>query len=220
MQQGHLDKAIAFYQQSARQDPALARNYLSLAAAYQGKSEDELAALYMAQYLELQPDHFTARAQYADLLLGLNQPTEARQQLERFIADIQDCEELARQHLVHSHTRLMAIAESEKDSYGEHLHRGIALYRLACRQQAEAEHSDKYGDVESLLCRAAGELALARGFGPDEARPSWYLYEVWTLLGQHEIARRSLRAAEAAAVFSYLTPVEQRGLRLALWKEK
>lgn len=82
MQQGHLDKAIAFYQQSARQDPALARNYLSLAAAYQGKSEDELAALYMAQYLELQPDHFTARAQYADLLLGLNQPTEARQQLD------------------------------------------------------------------------------------------------------------------------------------------
>jgi hypothetical protein len=38
---------------------------------------------------------------------------------------------------------------------------------------------------------------------------------VWTELAQQQPASRCLRAAEAAALLSYLTPVEQRDLHLA-----
>ena len=69
--------------------------------------------------------------------------------------------------------------------------------------------------VEGLLCKAAGELTLARLERPDEARPCWYLYEVWSHLAQRQSALRWLREADAAAPFSYLTPNEQRRLSLA-----
>jgi len=215
MLQGRTDEAIALYQKSVHEEPDLARNYLSLAAAYLEKSEDEVAALHMKRYLELQPDHLVARAHYAELLLRLRQPAAARKQFERFIADIQDQQELASQHLIHSHSRLMEIAETEEDDYAEHLHRGIGLFRLGC-QRVELGPAGKAPDAESLFCRAAGELTLARLSRPDEARPCWYLYEVWTRLAQSLPANRSLCAAESAAAFSYLTPVEQRQLQLAV----
>ena len=63
--------------------------------------------------------------------------------------------------------------------------------------------------AESLLCKAAGELILARRERPDEARPCWYLFEVWSQLAQRQPAARWLRAAEDAAPFSYLTPAER-----------
>ena len=69
--------------------------------------------------------------------------------------------------------------------------------------------------TEALLCKAAAELGLARMKRPSEARPCWYLHEVWSRLAQQHPAARWLRAAEAAAPFSYLTPAEQRDLRLA-----
>jgi hypothetical protein len=68
---------------------------------------------------------------------------------------------------------------------------------------------------EGLYCKAAGELTLALEERPDEARPRWYLYEVWSRLAQRQPARRCLREAGSAAPFSYLTPSEQRGLELA-----
>jgi tetratricopeptide (TPR) repeat protein len=215
MLHGNTDAAISLYQKSLKQEQGLARNYLSLAAAFLEKNEDEVAALYMDHYLQLQPDHLMARYHYATLLLRLKQPAAARKQLEHFIADIQDCEELANQHLVNCHSRLMEIAEADEDDYAEHLHRGIGLFRLACRR-GELAPEVKAPDVESLLCRAAGELTLARQSKPDEARPSWYLYEVWTRLAQSQPAHRCLCAAETAAECSYLTPVEKRGLQLAL----
>jgi predicted Zn-dependent protease len=211
---GRTDEAIARFQESLRLDPKLARNHLSLAAAYLAQGRDKQAAPHLASYLAAQPDHLVVRAHYADLLMRLARPLDARDQFQRFIADAQDHDELARQHLVHCHSRLMEIAEAQEDAYNEHLHRGIGLYHLACRRAQLHEENSRL-TVEGLLCKAASELTMARLERPQEARPHWYLYEVWTLLGQHQPAGRCLRTAAATAAMSYLTPFEQRELFLA-----
>jgi tetratricopeptide (TPR) repeat protein len=214
MVDGRTDAAIGRFQESLRLDPRLARNHLSLAAAYLALGRDAQAAPHLASYLEAQPDHLIVRAHYADLLLRLARPLDARQQFERFVAEVQDHDTLARQHLVHCHSRLMEIAEAQQDAYGEHLHRGIGLYHLACRR---ADVSDEGGQLteEGLLCKAAAELTLARMEKPHEARPYWYLYEVWNRLGQQHPAGRCLRTAAETAPLSYLTPTEHRELFLA-----
>ena len=108
----------------------------------------------------------------------------------------------------------MEIAEAGEDGYGEHLHRGIGLFLLA-RQRAVLPDPEGALSSEALLCKAAGELTLAHLAKTDEARPSWYLHEVWSRLAQQQPARRFLREAAQAAPFSYLTAAEQRSLQLA-----
>lgn len=217
MLDGHVDQAIECYQKCLSQDPKLARTYLSLAAAFLEKGQDQTAALWMARYLEHQPDHYMVRCHYAELLIRLNQPAQARLQLERFVADIQDETELADQHLVRSHSRLMEIAAQEQDEYAEHLHRGIGLFVLAC-QRSELPEPEGELSTEGLLCQAAGELTMARTQCPEEARASWYLFQTWKHLAQQQPALKALRQAEEAAPFSYLTPAEQRDLQLA-WRQ-
>ena len=64
------------------------------------------------------------------------------------------------------------------------------------------------------------ELALARLVRPDEARPCWYLYEVWSSLAQRQPAQRWLREADNWAPFSFLTPTEYRELQLTRQREQ
>ncbi len=213
MSEGRTDEAINCYRRSLEADPKLARNHLSLAAAFLARGEDERAAPFLERYVKAQPDHLVVRAHYAELLLRLKRPDEARAEFERFIADAQDDEALARQHLVHCHSRLMEIAEGADDDYGEHLHRGIGLYLLAC-QSADLE-ADGRLSVEGTLFKAIAELTLARLARPEEARPCWYLYAAWSRLAQQQPAARWLRTAEAAAPLSDLTPSERRRLQLA-----
>jgi tetratricopeptide (TPR) repeat protein len=214
MLEGRTEQAIAAFEQSLKQDPALVRNYLSLAAAYLALGKEEQAAEQLKQYLDKQPDHYVVRGEFAELLLRLDRLEEAREQFERFEADIQDHETLARQHLVHCHSRLLEIAERLEDDYAVHLHRGIALYWLA-RQRAELTDAGDELSSEGLLCQSASEFVLARRERPEEARPCWYLHEVWSQLALCQPATRWLRAADEAAPFSYLTPAEQRRLHLA-----
>jgi tetratricopeptide (TPR) repeat protein len=218
MLDGQAEQAIASFRQSLKQDPALTRNYLSLAAAYLAEGEDEQAAEQLGQYLEARPDHLAVRGQYAELLWRLDRLEEAREQFERFDANIQDHETLAREHLVQCHTRLLDIAVRTQDEYGRHLHRGIALYWLA-RQRAEITDAGNELPSEGLFCQSASELVQARRERPDEARPYWYLYEVWSQLGQKQPARRWLRSAVETASLSYLTPAEQRQLHFARRRE-
>ena len=218
MLDGEAEQAIASFRLSLKQDPALARNYLSLAAAYLAQGQDEQAVEQLGQYLEARPDHFVVRGQYAELLWRLDRLDEAREQFERFDANIQDREALARQHLVQCHTRLLDIAVRSEDDYGRHLHRGIALYWLA-RQRAEMTDAGDELPSEGLFCQSASELVQARRERPDEARPCWYLYEVWSQLGQKQPATRWLRAAVETAPLSYLTAAEQRRLHFARRKD-
>jgi tetratricopeptide (TPR) repeat protein len=216
MLRGDTDEAIGLYHQSLKLAPDLARNYLSLAAAHIEKGEDAQAAPNLAQYLHLEPAHLAVRAHYAELLFRLGRAEDACAEFEAFIVAVQDLDALARQHLVHCHSRLMEIAEGQSDEYGEHLNRGVGLYLLAC-ERSQLPGPDTHLAIEGMLCQAAGELTLAHLQRPDEARPHWYLYLVWARLAQRQPAARCLRAADEAAPFTYLTPSEQRRLELA-WR--
>jgi tetratricopeptide (TPR) repeat protein len=214
MRRGNPEEAISCYQKSLALDPTLARNYLSLAAAYLEIGDEEAACPHLGRYVMAQPEHLVVRGHYAELLLRLKRLSEARAQFERFVADAQEQEGPAARQLVHCHSRLMEIAEAQLDPYGEHLNRGIGLFLLA-RERAALPDPDGTLPTEGLLCKAAGELTLARLQRPHEARPNWYLYEVWSRLPMRQPAISCLRAAEAAAPFSYLTPAEYRSLLLA-----
>lgn len=210
---GQAEKAIDLFEESLASDPKLTRNYLSLAAAYLDRDDEGKACVYLMLYVADHPDQVAVRLQYADLLHRLKRVTEARRELECAIADVQE-KPRPDEHLVQCHSKLMQIAEQMENEYEEHLHRGIGLYLLS------RQHLDTSGDPDmlcpqGLLCKAAGELTLAARARPDEARPYYYLHEVWSRLLQSQPARKSLRAAVDAAPFSYLTPAEQRQLQLA-----
>lgn len=214
MRQGKAKEAIGLYEQSLTLDPKFARNHLSLAAAYLELGDEDGACPHLAKYVEVHPENLIIRNHLAELLLRLHRLAESRQEFERFIADAQDQGEPASKNLIHCHSRLMEIGEEDADEYGEHLNRGIGLYLLA-RERAALPDPEGQLPTEGLLCKAAGELTLARLKRPDEARPCWYLYEVWSRLPMRQPALQCLHAAEAAAPFTYLTPTEQRGLQLA-----
>lgn len=215
MLEGRTEEAITAFRQSLAQDPALVRNHLSLAAAHLALGQEVEALAQLQRYLRAQPSHFVVRAQYAEMLMRLERSAEARAQFERLEADLQDLDAAAEQQLVRCHSRLMEIAEAEEDEYGLHLHRGIGLYCLARERASLPDGGEGELSSEGLLFQAASEFALARLARPDEARPCWYLHEVWSRLGRRQPATRWLRAAEAAAPFSRLTPAEQRDLFLA-----
>jgi len=215
MCQGKPGEAVRYFEQSLSTDPGQARLHLSLAAACIERGDEDGAARHLAQYVAAFPEHRIVRFHYAELLLRLHRAQEAQTQFEQFVADVQDNPELASQHLVHCHSRLMEIAEANGDDYAEHLHRGIGLYLLACERAALPDPDEGELSVESVLCKAAGELTMARMARRDEARPCWYLYVVWSRLAQRQPALRHLREADALAPFSHLTPAEKRDLEMA-----
>jgi hypothetical protein len=181
---------------------------LVMAASCIKRGQEAAAVTYLARYVAANPDRAAVRAYLAELLFRGDRLTEAKAAFQRFVADAQ----LARiesKRLVHAHARLMTIAARESDTYAEHLHRGIALFLLA------TQSADDEAAAESLLCKAAGELTLARNAKPDAARPHWYLHLVWTSLGQEQPAARTLAAATERRLLSDLTPAERRDLALA-----
>lgn len=213
MKAGQVQEAVTCYQMSLAADPDFSRNHLSLAAALLERGDEEGATLHLERYLAANPDHLAVRGHYAELLRKQGRLGEARTEYNRFDADAQELGPDGRGHLIHCHSRLMEIAEQRDDEYAEHLHRGIGLYHLACERPGATDEQRQ--EVESLLCKAAGELTMARLHRPAEGRASLYLYEVWARLGQSRPARRALREADEAAPFSALTPHEQGRLQTA-----
>lgn len=215
METGNADEAIARYHQSLAEDAKHIQNHLSLAAAYVEKGDDERACTHLGKFLEARPEHKNARFYYAELLLRRGCLPDAHVQFERVVAAAQEEPQPDRHHLVHCHTRLVEIAEGLEDDYHYHLHRGIGMYLLSQARPALEEVDGKLS-AQALLFKAARDLAQARNLRPREARPSWYLYGIWRQLGQQHLARACLRAAERAAAYSDLTPVEQAHLQLAI----
>jgi hypothetical protein len=212
-QAANTDRTGAPAAEAPASGPDPARGHLSAAATCLENGDEEHACPHLARYLAVHPEHLVVRGQYAELLMRLRRWPEARSEYERCAADAQELGAGGFRQQVHCHSRLMEIAEAQEQEYDEHLHRGIGLYLLA-RVQAGGPEED--GDCpESLLCKAAAELSLAHLERRDQARPCWYLYQVWTRLAQRGPALRSLRQAEQAAPFSDLTPCEQDGLHLA-----
>src|SRR5437879_8645419 len=128
MRDGHPGEAVDFYAQSLAADPTMVRNHLSLAAAYLDLGDDVQACPHLAHYVAAQPDHLSIRLHYAELLVRLHQGKKARQAFEQFVVGAQEQGEPFDRNLIHCHSQLMEIAESEDDAYNEHLNRGIGLY--------------------------------------------------------------------------------------------
>jgi len=181
---------------------------LVMAASCIERGQDAAAVTFLARYVAANPDRVPVRAYLAELLFRRDRFGEAKTEFERFVSDAQ-LSGVDANRLAHAHTRLMAIAARAGDHYGEHLHRGIALYHLGGQQK------DDDAVAESTLCKAAGELTLAKNAKPDTARAHWYLHLVWTRLGQRQPAARNLIAASERRYFSDLTPAERRDLTLA-----
>jgi tetratricopeptide (TPR) repeat protein len=211
MRRGEPGQAIQCYEQSLRLDPAMMSNHLSLAAAYLEKKNTASACSHLGKYLEANPEQRSLRTSYAELLVRLQRLPEACAQYERCVAHAQSQGVAALEDRIHCHSRLVDLAEAANDPYTEHLHRGIALLLLA---EKRVHLPDGDLPAEGLLCKAAAELTLARIERPQEARPSWYLHEVWCRLGQRQPALCRLRDAQYAAPFTYLTPAEQSDLFL------
>jgi hypothetical protein len=214
MRHGQPDQAIRFYQQSLAADPTMVCNHLSLAVAYMEKQDAGAACSHLGVYVEAHPEQLVIRGRYAELLVRTRRLAAAREEFEQVLADAQEATEDTGRQLIHCNSRLMELAEAAGDEYAEHLHRGIGLFLLA-RQRAGLPEPEGELPVEGLLCKAAAELTLARLSRPQEARPNWYLYQVWMQLGQRQPALCRLREAHAAGPFSYLTAAEQRALSLA-----
>jgi predicted Zn-dependent protease len=176
---------------------------------------DEAAALpCLTRYVAAHPDHVVIRAHLAELLLKLKKPAEARDQLERYVADAQAQGDAAAKHLVHCHIRLVEIAVEQGDEYAERLNRGIGLFRVA----EGLLHRDGGADdpqVQKVLFQAIAELKLAVKERPDEARPHWYLHECWSHLGQSQPAREHLARARRLAPVGGLTAAEDLQMRNA-----
>ena len=156
---------------SLRLDPALARNHLSLGGRLprRGRTSRRPSPPARVRGRPARPPGRRA-PHYAELLLRLRAAArEARDQFERFVADVQDDAALADEHLVHCHSRLMEIAEGEEDEYAEHLHRGIGLYLLARQRAALAEPGGESARRGPFCARRPGSWhwrASAAGRGP------------------------------------------------------
>jgi tetratricopeptide (TPR) repeat protein len=214
MERGEPEEALRCYDRCLALDPKFDRIHLSLAAAHLEMGDEVAACPHLARYVEAFPDQYLIRLHLAELLLKVDERETAIDHFEQCVADAQEKGELALSQLIHCHAQLMDLAEEDEDVYHEHLHRGIGLMILARRRGGLAD-VDCDLTVEELLCKAAAELTLAHLDRPDEARPTWYLYEVWNGLAQNQPAQRFLRAASDAAPFTYLTANELRSLHIA-----
>lgn len=180
---------------------------LMLAAECLDVGDPEGAATHLTEHISTCPDQIMIRSYLAELLVKLDRDADARRHFEQFVADAQQEDGPARDHLIHCHTRLMEIGIRQGDVYAERLNRGIGLYLLG---KIHPEPLIR----EQLLCRALNQLDQARQLEPEAARPDWYLYLVQTELGEMGPARDSLQAAKAMAALSALTPAEQTRLHL------
>ncbi len=187
---------------------------LDLAAAALDIGDNAQAALHLQAFVAAHPEQCRARLVYAELLVEHGHLDEAREQYLQLMAMCQRLGDVERCRLRACHAGLMALAQAADDEYEVQLQRGIGLLLLA---EERARLGDPAGDVsvEGLLCKAAGCLTRAHALRRDEARPCWYLHEVWRQLGQPQQAARWLKHAQQTAPFSSLTPSEQHHLLLA-----
>jgi hypothetical protein len=101
----------------------------------------------------------------------------------------------------------MEIAEATGDPYREHLHKGIGLYLLAAKWDADPARRDPVAG-EQALAKAVAALRTAREDRPTDPRANLYLAAALDKLGQTAAARSARRAARAGLPDPSLTPAE------------
>jgi len=181
---------------------------LTLAAACLKQSDHAGAAKHLEVYVRAHPDQPMFRAQLAELYLRANKPADAKFHLEKFIADAQAGPATLRAHLVHCHTKLMEIAQSTHDEFGELFHRGVGLLLLVKEQDNDKERDELF--CEEMLCKAIRALSEAKEMKPGDPRVRVYLAEAHDRAGNHRGADAERAAARMSVVPGELTVAEAR----------
>lgn len=187
-------------------------DHLAKAAACVDRGDEPAAVPHLQAHLAARPDAVMIRAYLAELLLRTGKSAEAREQFERFTRQACGTSGAAGQHLVHAHTRLMEIAEAGGDTFGEQLHRGIAMVLLVRKWDAEPP-VDGGQLAESTLAQAGRALREAERRKSADPRAAVYLAEVYERLGQPGAARAAARRATAMLPDAELTAAEAEWLR-------
>ena len=187
---------------------------LTRAAECLDRGDDAGAVPHLRAYVTANPDAVMVRAHLAELLYRAGKHAEARGQFERSVADCQLATGPAKGHLVHCHTRLMAIAEATADPFHEQLHRGVGLVRLVERWDADPDRRDEVA-AEQALAKAVAALRAARDVRPADPRANLYLGDALARLGQPSAARAAYRAARAGLPDPAVTPAERERIEMA-----
>jgi tetratricopeptide (TPR) repeat protein len=181
---------------------------LTQAAECLERGDESAAVPHLRVYVKAHPDAIMVRAHLAELLFRAGRHAEARGQYDRTVADAQRATGPAKGHLVHCHTRLMAIAEATDDAFHEQLHRGIGLVLLVERWDADPERRDQVV-AEQTLAKAVAALRAAKDARPTDPRANLYLGDALARLGQASAARAAYRAARAGLPDPEVTPAER-----------
>ena len=157
---------------------------------------DSASALpHFRTYLTAFPEAVAVRFQLAELLFRLNKPHDARAEFETCLAGFASSSKPMPQ-LVQCHTRLMALAEDRGDDFGEHLHRGIGLYLLVRRWDADSARRDEVA-AEQTLSQALDALAAAARLRPGDAAVAEHRALILDRLGLPSAAIRWTSRPEA-----------------------
>ena len=193
-------------------DPARSEDHLTMAAEKLDRGDEAGALGHLRAHVAAHPDAVMIRAYLAELHLKLGNREESRGEFERVVGTAQHAKSgPARRHLVHCHTRLMEIAQTEDDAFAEQLHRGIGLWLLVREWDADPERRDETA-AEQTLAKAASALRKAKEEKSGEARANLYLSLVLDRLGQPGAANSARRAARVALPDATLTPWEREQL--------
>jgi predicted Zn-dependent protease len=169
---------------------------------------DKIAAVnHLEAYVHQHPDQVMFRLQLAELLVQVNRDARAKTHYERFLACAQTASGPVHDYLVHTHTRLMEIAQRGDDSFGEVLHRGIGLLLLIQEQDKKPDRDD--GFCEEMLCKALRALNEARDLKPEDPRVRVYLAEVYERMGNRRASANERSAGRNNFVPGALTPAER-----------
>ncbi len=185
-------------------------DHLALAAEYLDRGDSSQAIEHLSVHVRSHPQEAMTRAYLAELLYRANRNNEAATEFESFVSLAQSMTGKPQDHLVHCHTRLMNLAAANGDDYREPLHRGIGLYRLVLRWDADPARKDA-AVAETTLLQALEALKNAALARPKDARVQLYIAEVATRLNQRATAQGAIRKAKSLAAIA-LTPTERERL--------
>ena len=188
------------------------RDELALAATCLESGNTEGAIGHLSAHVHQFPDHVTIRSLLAEQYLKLGKTRDARVHIQRMLDDGQDDPARHRERLVTCHTRLMRIAQDERDEFAESYHRGMGL--LLVVEGWDGDHEPIL--TERTLSQALSNYRTALEYRPNDARLNLAIGDVLIRLGQHSAARTAYRMAKAAPPSSF-TPAER--MRLAQFEE-
>jgi len=158
-----------------------ADNALERAAESLERGDFRSAVPQFRTYLLTFPEATVVRFQLAELLYRLNQPHDARTEFELCVEEYAKPETPSPQS-VQCHTRLMTLAEDRGDDFAENFHRGIGLFQLVKRWDADAERRDEVA-AEQTLSRALDAFTAAAALRPGETEVALYRSRVLERLG-------------------------------------